>query len=387
MKLTYHIITLSIMFSAAISHAQIKKSPFTWRIAGAIPPAKGEITAPGVAGPVTGIYNDIMIIAGGANFPDSMPWQGGKKRYYQQGYFFAAKGKHFVPVNEVFELPEPIAYAATCSTPSGIFYAGGENEKGIASRSYLLKWDKRIQKLVTDELPGLPIGLVNAACANLGNTVFIAGGETKEGVSASCWSLDLEKSKDGWKALPVLPVPVSHAVLAVVQKDDWPQLFLFGGRRKNQSGISELYSAVYTLNLLQKEWVAKPSLPYSLSAGTGLAAGENEIYLFGGDQGTVFSQVENCLAAINAETDVVKKQILVQKKNQLLLTHPGFSKTVLHYNLSTGIFTPAGFIPFSSPVTTTAFWFKKSVMIPSGEIRAGVRSPQILMAKYRSKHP
>ena len=114
---------------------------------------------------------------------------------------------------------------------------------------------------------------------------------------------------------------------------------------------------------------------------------KNEIYLFGGDQGTVFSQVENCLAAINAETDVVKKQILVQKKNQLLLTHPGFSKTVLHYNLSTGIFTPAGFIPFSSPVTTTAFWFKKSVMIPSGEIRAGVRSPQILMAKYRSKYP
>ena len=118
-----------------------------------------------------------------------------------------------------------------------------------------------------------------------------------------------------------------------------------------------------------------------------MAAGENEIYLFGGDQGTVFSQVENCLAAINAETDVVKKQILVQKKNQLLLTHPGFSKTVLHYNLSTGIFTPAGSIPFSSPVTTTAFWIKKSVMIPSGEIRAGVRSPQILMAKYRSKHP
>lgn len=184
-------------------------------------------------------------------------------------------------MNEAFELPEPIAYAATCSTPSGIFYAGGENENGIASRSYLLKWDKRIQKLVTDELPGLPIGLVNAACANFaGNTVFIAGGETKEGVSASCWSLDLEKSKDGWKALPALPVPVSHAVLAVVEKDGWPQLFLFGGRRKNQSGISELYSAVYTLNLLQKEWVAKPSLPYSLSAGTGLAAGEMKfIYL------------------------------------------------------------------------------------------------------------
>lgn len=54
---------------------------------GAIPPAKGEITAPGVAGPVTGIYNDIMIIAGGANFPDSMPWQGGKKDITSKAIF------------------------------------------------------------------------------------------------------------------------------------------------------------------------------------------------------------------------------------------------------------------------------------------------------------
>ncbi len=33
----------------------------------------------GYAGPVTGIINNHLIIGGGANFPDSMPWLGGKK--------------------------------------------------------------------------------------------------------------------------------------------------------------------------------------------------------------------------------------------------------------------------------------------------------------------
>ncbi|MBK7637754.1 MAG: hypothetical protein IPJ13_28305 [Saprospiraceae bacterium] len=33
----------------------------------------------GIAGPVTGIVGDVLIIAGGANFPDNPPWTGGKK--------------------------------------------------------------------------------------------------------------------------------------------------------------------------------------------------------------------------------------------------------------------------------------------------------------------
>ncbi|MBR90601.1 MAG: galactose oxidase, partial [Verrucomicrobiales bacterium] len=28
----------------------------------------------GVAGPFVGVHNDVLIVAGGANFPEGMPW-------------------------------------------------------------------------------------------------------------------------------------------------------------------------------------------------------------------------------------------------------------------------------------------------------------------------
>jgi N-acetylneuraminic acid mutarotase len=46
-----------------------------------------------------------------------------------------------------------------------------------------------------------------------------------------------------------------------------------------------------------------------------------------------------------------------------------------------------GTIPYSTPVTTTAVLLNDYIVLPSGEIRAGVRTPHILMAeiKYKQK--
>lgn len=38
----------------------------------------------GVAGPFVGISDDALIVAGGANFPDAPPWQGGKKMWHDK---------------------------------------------------------------------------------------------------------------------------------------------------------------------------------------------------------------------------------------------------------------------------------------------------------------
>ena len=34
----------------------------------------------GVAGAFSGVHNGAMVVAGGANFPNGMPWEGGKKQ-------------------------------------------------------------------------------------------------------------------------------------------------------------------------------------------------------------------------------------------------------------------------------------------------------------------
>ena len=42
----------------------------------------------GLAGALIGISNNQLIAAGGANFPESMPWEGGAKKYHKALYIY-----------------------------------------------------------------------------------------------------------------------------------------------------------------------------------------------------------------------------------------------------------------------------------------------------------
>lgn len=371
------------MFSVAELFSQTKTGAIKWSIAGEMPPAQGQINSLGVAGPVAGVHGNKMFVAGGANFPDSMPWQGGKKKYYSDIYVYKKIGSRFTRLTIELKLPEKIAYSANCSTPKGLVYAGGENEAGISDKVFLIQWDNEIKSAVVKNLPKLPVAITNASATADNNIVYVAGGESIDSVSDKCWSIDLNNTGKGWKELASVPKPVSHAVLVAPQVNGILKLYLFGGRRKTPQGISELYNSVYEYNTLKNQWNELDPLPYTLSAGTGIAAGSAGIVLFGGDRGIIFGKVENFNADISkANTESERKQ-LTQQKILLIEAHPGFSKEVLLYNINTGKCKTAGTIPFPVPVTTTAFWWDNIAVIPSGEIRAGIRTSQILIAKIK----
>jgi N-acetylneuraminic acid mutarotase len=54
---------------------------------------------------------------------------------------------------------------------------------------------------------------------------------------------------------------------------------------------------------------------------------------------------------------------------------------VLLYDTRKDEWKAAGCISYDSPVTTTAVKWNNKIIIPGGEIKAGVRTPQILSAK------
>lgn len=356
-----------------------------WRIAAELPPVHGPAKALGVAGPVVGLNNHMLIVAGGANFPDSMPWLGGRKKYYDDIYVFEKNAKGNIQLySKTFHLPYPVAYSANVSTPQGIVVAGGENENGISNKVLLLQWDIAKKDIVVKPLPDLPISVTNASITAIDNIVYLAGGETTNGdVSNHFYCLDIKNTYAGWKHLPLLPKPVSHAVMVVQLDGKDKGIYLIGGRKKTGSGISDLYASVYRFDLKNKQWSEKQSLPYALSAGTGAAIGTHDIYLFGGDKGKTFHKTEELIAAINTEKENTKKQQLIEQKAALQASHPGFSKTVLQYNTITDEWKAVGTIPFPVPATTTAVLWDNEVVIPSGEIRAGVRTPNILVGKIR----
>jgi N-acetylneuraminic acid mutarotase len=353
-----------------------------WSIAGNIE-GNSSIKSLGISGAVSGIYKNTLIVAGGNNFPDGMPWNGGKKKYYNDVTIYSKSNGQIASISIPFKLSSNISYAATCSTPLGVFYGGGENENGITNQAYLLKLDENNKNLQIQQLPSLPLSVTNASAANIGNTIYVAGGETSSGVSNQIFSIDLNSINPTWIELPSVPKSFSHAVMVAQISNLNNCIYIIGGRTKLQDGISIFYSSVLAYDIKAKQWLEKKSLPHGLSAGTGVAYKDHYIIMIGGDKGDTFHQTELLINAIAAEKDPIKKQMLVEQKASLQSNHPGFSKDQLLYNTKTDEWSNLAEFPFTSPVTTSAMILGNSIVIPGGEIKAGVRNASILLGKIK----
>lgn len=375
-------IYILLMLNNMPAVAQSKKViSIEWKTIAELPPFRDQSKSIGVAGPVVGIINNKLIVAGGANFPDKMPWQGGKKIYYNNISIFNKEKEQVFQEKIQNSLTSNIAYAANCITPLGVVYAGGENELGLSDKVYLLQWDEASNNLRQTKLPDLPVETTNGSLVCIDNTIYFLGGETLTNTTNQFYSLNLIKINLGWMTLPVLPKSLSNMVVVAQYLNGQKQIYLMGGRAKQKNGISDFSSDVYSFDIHLKIWDKKKSLPYPLSAGTGAVFSEKYILLFGGDQGERFNKVEQTISNINLEKEQFKKENLISIKNKLLESHPGFSNEILLYNTQKNIWLSNGFIPFNASVTTNLVQWGDEIIIPSGEIKAGVRTPRIISAK------
>ena len=239
-----------------IADTIIAQSPAEWsvqfNIAATLPPAAGKQMALGFAGAVSGVHQNHLLVAGGANFPEALPWKGGKKIYHAGVYLYKQEKGELKLIQQGITLPESIAYAAVCTTSDGIVYMGGENEKGISNKVWMLKWNQYKQELACIAYPPLPIALTNAAATYINNRIFVAGGETNEAASAQFFELDLNNLSAGWKILPAIPHAVSHTVLVGLTTETKPVLYLIGGRKK-----TPMESVAYTIKYMSMICIRK----------------------------------------------------------------------------------------------------------------------------------
>ena len=161
-------------------------------------------------------------------------------------------------------------------------------------------------------------------------------------------------------------------------------IYLIGGRRKNNNGISDIFNTVYQFDMISDEWNQKKSLPYKVSAATGIDYNSNQILLFGGDKGETFTREEQLSVSIRNEKEEQKSKKLVEQKLALLDNHPGFTSEVLLYNTITDTWKKTNSLPPGAPVTTTAIKWDNDIILPSGEIKAGVRTSKIIVGRPRA---
>lgn len=362
-----------------------------WSAVASLPGPVGGGANPGVAGAFAGWHQGALLIAGGANFPAGMPWEGGRKAYQDRIYVLQKKGEKYqwIEARNPY-LNQKMAYGASVSVPAGIVCIGGESEAGTSRNAFLMQWDDAVKQVLFTTLPDLPMPLANAAATAIGQMVYVAGGENAGKPSNGFFALDLAAANPQWQTLPALPVALSHAV-AVAQNDGKATaVYVLGGRSATASGVSELHGTTFRYDPASRQWqqragISDGGIPTTLSAGTGLASGSSYIVLFGGDNGKVFHEIETFNARIAAATTDAEKQMLQAEKLPLLLQHDGFSKNIYLYNTITDTWTKTGEMPAGAQVTTTAVKAGSDIIIPSGEVRPGVRTPVVMRGSMRSQ--
>lgn len=314
-------------------------------------PDINEHKNPGVAGAFSGFINDRLIIAGGANFPNAMPWEGGRKVWHRTVYYSDLKQEN--PEWNIQEnaLPTALAYGVSIELPDGILCIGGcDSSRCYNTVFQLIYKDGRMH--VDTNWPPLPVPLANMTGALSGNKIYIAGGQEsmeKQEATAHFFTLDLANRKKGWTSLPTWPgKPRGYAVSAAQSDGFDPCFYLFSGRNYDPDGNIEILTDGYVYNPRLNIW-KKLDGTFPVMASTALPTAANHILLMGGSTQLLPGSYE----------------------------HPGFDRNVRLYHTIAQTFIEKAPIPYLVPVTTNAIKKGNKIYLTSGEIKPGIRTPFI----------
>ncbi len=166
------------------------------------------------------------------------------------------------------------------------------------------------------------------------------------------------------------------------------QFYIFGGRdyavstdpapeRVHQEKL-DILSDCYMLrwNGPKPVWKRLADLPRGMSAApsAALPVGVSHLLMVGGVSAQYWRQQFEDRPDLNGAGDL----------------HPGFEPSVWAYDTitdtwaSAGELPPmAGGVPVAVPVTTPVVEWKKKFIVPTGEIKPGIRSPQVLVAEVQ----
>lgn len=373
------------LFMVAVSHAQ---EPFQFEFLPDLPPNKGLQTQPGLAGPYIGVTEGALVLAGGANFPEGMPWEGGIKQYYD-GIFYLTKREDGTIEWKLSAsvLPQPLAYGGCVPVPGGLFVFGGKNISGATDQSWLVNLDPVTGSCQIDEGEPLPMALSDFAFAVVGDYVYVAGGGDQAGVSTNTfWRYPVSGAnalKGGWQQLEDLPGPPRSFALAASQSDGKHNCFyLFSGRTITHDGSISLLQDGYVYDPELGRWSRlNQNVAFTVMAGTAFPLGAASIVFPSGADGELMSRelaLRDTLQLAQSASDSSEMKRLDRALTGHITGHPGFKTKIRIFNTITQEMEIRGDLPTTGQVTTTVVSWDGGFILPSGEIRPGVRTPKVL---------
>lgn len=306
--------------------------------------------AEGFAGSFVGVSGETLLVAGGTNFPDKRPWEGGTKIWYDTVFALETPDGSW---RKAGHLPKANGYGVSLSVPQGLLCVGGGNLAENFRDVFVLRYENG--QTASHPLPPLPRPCAFMAGVEMNGTVYVAGGiETPSATEAlkTFWALDLKTPDQGWRELP--PCPGRARILATMATHNGSVYLISGAALKagvNGKAEREWLDDVWSFTP-EKGWQKRAAMPrVAVAAPSPAPVVDGRILVMGGDDG---------------------KLVNFEPKDR----HPGFPRDVWSYSPADDRWTAAGSLPFSL-VTTPALNWKGRIVIAGGEARPGKRSPEV----------
>ena len=315
----------------------------------ALPPLPDDL---GFAGAYAGVSNGALLVAGGANFPDGPPWEGHAKRWHDRIFVLERSDGEWRQASET--LPRPLGYGVSLTTKRGVLCIGGSDPERHYAETFLLYWANG--RVGRTELPPLPVPLANAAGAMVGDVAYVAGGmdsPTATIASKRFFSMDLADERSRWRELEPWPGPERMLPVAGAHAGSF---FLFSGAQlipgADGKTTRRFLTDCYRFSPASG-WTRIADLPRPALAAPSPAAavGQSHLFVLGGDDGTDFFGPPQ--------------------------QHRGFARDVLAYHTITNTWVRAGEIAGIPQAVTPLVAWAGGYVIPSGETRAAVRTPEV----------
>jgi solute:Na+ symporter, SSS family len=320
----------------------------TWRELAPLPDAHG------FAGSFAGVANGSLIVAGGANFPEAPPWEGGRKTWHDRVFILENPDGEW---RQAAKLPGARGYGVSATLPEGVLCIGGSDAERHHAACFLLKWEAGTLKSLP--YPPLPLPLAEMTGALLGRTVHVVGGIRAPGATSAeklHLMLDLDAPGRGWRQ-ESFPGPPRILAVSATHGDAF---FVMSG-----ASLAADAQGKPVRSYLRDAWRYHPSsgweriadLPRAAVAAPSPAptSGASHFLVIGGDDGS-------------------------RVGFQLPAAHPGFPRNILAYDTLTRTWAEHGEMPaeWPAPVTAATVNWDGRVVIPSGEIRPATRTPNVL---------
>ena len=330
-----------------------------------LPPIPNEL---GVAGPIVGVHEfesgtnkEVLIVAGGANFPapaGETVWDT-TKQWHDDIFVLTRDEDYTYTWKNAGKLPKPIGYPACVSRPDGVIVMGGNDPENVFNEVFSIRWTGG--EVEVQQYPSLPQPCVHGQAVVIDDAIYLAGGQSGASLDTAMnnlWKLDLtgDATQASWEELPPIPGPPRALNLTLAQDNGFDKCVYVisgrtaeGGSAKNPTFLND----VWEYNPARNTWRERASVPSCVMAGTGIDFSNAYLYVLGGDDGSLFT-----------------------KADDLKDDHPGFAKQGFVYHTITDRWIKTN-ATAANHVTSQAVKFDGMIVVPSGEIRPRVRSPKV----------